>query len=72
MKTPRDKRGLNIEEGDTLVAGDGSGVMFIEVDSITEDGAIVGHDLDDQTYLIEDTYNYVSVCACYRDAEVAA
>ena len=65
----RDKRGLDIEVGDTLIAGCGEGELkFIEVEHITEH-LVVGRDYDDVTYAIEDAHNYVSVCACYRDAQ---
>lgn len=67
----RDKRGLDIETGDTLVAGcDGGLINFIEVDTIDyDDGTVFGSDADDVTYVIADPFNYVSVCACYRDAQ---
>lgn len=69
MKRVRDKRGLQIEAGDTLVGGRGNEVVFIEVDGVDEvNGVCYGHDLDDVTYIIGKPYQYVSVCACYRDA----
>ena len=71
MKRARDKRGLDIEVGDTLVGGDyrlGASVTFIEVDAINEDGVVFGHDLDDETYVLQRPAQYVSICACYRDA----
>ena len=69
MKRARDKRGLDIEVGDTLIGGDyGAGIIFIEVTAINEDGMVFGHDLDDETYALQHPAQYVSICACYRDA----
>jgi len=76
----RDKRGLEIQVGDTLVAGCGQGAIdFIEVEEITQQqvrcsgipsapAVVVGRNLDGDRINIFDPYNYVSVCACYRDA----
>lgn len=69
MKRVRDKRGLDIKAGDTLVGGDGYNVLFIEVYKIDyECGAVYGTDQDDNSYTILDPHGYVSICACYRDA----
>ena len=68
MKRARDKRGLDIEVGDTLIGGADESVIFIEVDAINEDGVVFGHDLDDETYVLQRPAQYVSICACYRDA----
>ena len=67
----RDKRGLDIEAGDTLVAGCEDGkINFIEVTDIVSNlGAVLGTDADGVHYTIADPFNYVSVCACYRDAK---
>ena len=75
----RDKRGLEIQVGDTLIGGaDAEELEFIEVDEITEAHfrcspdspapVIVGHDLDGNLRHVWAPYKYVSVCACYRDA----
>ena len=69
MKRARDKRGLDIEVGDTLIAADyDAELYFIEVDAINEEGWCFGHDLDDITHVIQYPAAYVSICACYRDA----
>ena len=69
MKIARDKRGLEIQVGDTLIAGDHTGgILYIEVEGINEDGVVFGKDFDDETYVLQETFRYVSICACYRDA----
>lgn len=66
----RDKRGLDIEVGDTLVAGCEHGMIdFIEVDGVDLNfGIVMGTNADGVHFRIADPMNYVSVCACYRDA----
>ena len=61
----RDKRGLPIEIDDTVVVADADDIVFVEVGHIG-DGFIIGHDFDDNTWVIQGK-DCLSICACYRD-----
>lgn len=70
----RDKRGLEIKEGDTLIRGIAEDqVEFIEVDMVGYVQApicqenmpyIRGHDLDGNVFETTIPTDYVSICAC--------